>query len=446
MSKIAIAGTGYTGLVVGVCFAEIGHHVIFADMGKKSGIVSDIGELHLCEADLLRLLKKNYDAGRLEFVKEEKKHYDDIDAVFIGEDITEQPDGTSDISGITVIISRLAEKLEKDCLIILASTVPVGTCDQLEQYLQDVLLHEIRVELAVNPQFFKKGSAVHDTLRADRIIIGTNSSWAEECLRKLYEPLHLPILAIGRKSAEMVKYAVNSFLALKLSYINEIANLCEHIGVNINEVSQGIASDHRIGNNYMKVGIGYGGVGFSTDTKGILNLAQTNSCELKTVKAATDVNHLQKISLYRKACRKLITFHEMKVAVLGLTYKPGTKDCCGSPALDNIELLLKNGANIYAYDPVGIDEFKKIIPEGSIGNGSITYTEDIFDALDDAEACFIFTEWGMIKSIKPDMYRKLMKTPFVFDGRNLYEIEDMQREEVEYYSVGRKKTLQFSLI
>lgn len=441
MSKIAVAGTGYLGLVIGVCLAEIGHRVVFTDMDLKRDILTENGELHLCEADLLRLLKKNYEAGALEFKKEEKQKFHDIDTVFIGEHVNENPDGSPDVSSITGVISKLAELLEQDTLIVINSTVPVGTCDQLEEFMKDVLIHDVRVELAVNPQFFTKGAAIRGTFRADRIVIGTGSKWADEKLRKIYEKFQLPVLSLSRKGAELVKYAANNYLALKLSYMNELANLCELLGVDIDEVSRGMSSDHRIGDSYVNAGIGYGGNGFSSDTRALSYLAQSNGYELKTMKAATDVNHLQKVSLFRRACRKLISFHGMKVAVLGLTYKPGTNDCSDAPAIDNIELLLKNGAHIYAYDPVGIAQFQKMFPEGFIGNGSITYTEHIFEALDDAEACFIFTEWGKIKSIKPDMYRKLMKTPFVFDGRNIYQSEEMQAADVEYYSVGRKKPI-----
>ena len=229
----------------------------------------------------------------------------------------------------------------------------------------------------------------------------------------------------------MIKYASNDFLALKISYMNDIANLCELVGANIEDVAEGMSYDPRIGKNFLSAGIGYGGSCFPKDTKALKYLARQHGYTLKTVEAAVDVNKEQKTKLYKKACDRLITFNGLKVAVLGLTFKPGTDDLREAPSLDNIELLLKQGADIYAYDPVGVENFKRKYPT------QIHYVKKPEEALENANVCFIFTEWNEIKQIKPEIYKEIMKTPLVYDGRNIYNIDEMKKAKVEYYSIGR---------
>ena len=297
---------------------------------------------------------------------------------------------------------------------------------------------KIRVEVASNPEFLAQGTAVRDTLQAPRIIIGTESKWAEEMLMKIYEPFNLPIVSVSRRSAEMIKYASNDFLALKISYMNDIANLCELVGADIQDVAKGMSFDERIGSKFLNAGIGYGGSCFPKDTKALEYLAKQNGYELRTVKAAINVNTAQKTILYKKACKRLITFNGLKVAVLGLTFKPGTDDLREAASLENIPLLLNQGAEVYAYDPVGVDNFKRKYPEGENSRGSIKYVENIEEALKGANVCLIFTEWGEIKAVKPENYKKMMRTPLIYDGRNIYGINEMKEAGVEYYSIGRK--------
>lgn len=237
----------------------------------------------------------------------------------------------------------------------------------------------------------------------------------------------------------MIKYASNDFLALKISYMNDIANLCELVGADIQDVAKGMSFDERIGSRFLNAGIGYGGSCFPKDAKALEYLARQNGYELRTVKSAIDVNKAQKTILYKKACRRLITFNGLKVALLGLTFKPGTDDLREAPSLENVPLLLEQGADIYAYDPVGADNFKKKYPEGKNGIGTITYVTDPKEALKGANVCFIFTEWGEIRAVEPEAYKELMRTSLVYDGRNIYRLEDMYAAGVEYYSIGRPK-------
>lgn len=451
MCKIAVAGTGYVGLVAGVCFAEVGHKVTCVDIDENKINLMKQGISPIYEAELEELMQKNYAEGRLNYTTDYKSAYKEADAVFIGVGTPEQPDGSANLSFIAKAARQIAETVEKDCLVVVKSTVPVGTNDKVEQFIKDFLPPEvevysgngsktekkIRVEVASNPEFLAQGTAVQDTLHAARIIIGTESKWAEKMLMKIYEPFNIPIVSVSRRSAEMIKYASNDFLALKISYINDIANLCELVGANIQDVARGMSFDERIGRKFLNAGIGYGGSCFPKDTKALEYLARQNGYELRIVKAAIEVNKDQKTMLYKKACRRLITFNGLKAAVLGLTFKPETDDLREAPSLENIPLLLEQGAEVYAYDPVGKENFKRRYPEGKNGQGTIKYVDNIEEAIKLANVCFIFTEWGEIKEVRPETYKKFMKTPLVYDGRNIYNVEEMKNAGVEYYSIGR---------
>lgn len=429
--KIAVAGTGYVGLVAGVCFAEKGHQVICVDVDEEKVKVMKSGKSPIYEEGLEELMIKNYKEGRLDYTTDYKAAYKDADAIFIGVGTPEQEDGSANLSYVATVSRQIAESIEKDCLIVVKSTVPIGTNDKVEQFIKDSLVKKVKVEVASNPEFLAQGHAVRDTLQAKRIVIGTESKEAEKKLLEIYEPFGLPIVSVTRRSAEMIKYASNDFLALKISYINDIANLCELVGANIEDVAKGMSYDPRIGSSFLHAGIGYGGSCFPKDTKALKYLAKQHGYKLRTVEAAVDVNKEQKTKLYRKASERLITFNGLKVAVLGLTFKAGTDDLREAPSIDNIELLLKQGANIYAYDPVGEKNYEKRFPN------MINYTKTPEEALENANVCFIFTEWDEIKNVKPESYKKLMKTPLVYDGRNIYELEEMKKNGIEYYSIGR---------
>lgn len=430
--KIAVAGTGYVGLVAGVCFAEKGHNVICVDVDENKVKLMKSGKSPIYEEGLEELLDKNYKEGRLDFTTDYKMAYRDADAIFIGVGTPEQTDGSANLSYVATVSRQIAENVEKDCLVVVKSTVPIGTNDKVEQFIKDSLVHDVKIEVASNPEFLAQGHAVRDTLQAKRIVIGTESKEAEIILKKIYEPFNLPIVSVNRRSAEMIKYASNDFLALKISYMNDIANLCELVGADIEDVATGMSYDDRIGASFLHAGIGYGGSCFPKDTKALKYLAKQHGYRLRTVEAAVDVNAEQKTKLFKKASERMITFKGLKVAVLGLTFKAGTDDLREAPSKDNVKLLLESGAdNIYAYDPVGEENFKKLYPS------EINYVQTPEEALKDANICFIFTEWGEIKAVKPEEYKKLMKTPLVYDGRNIYDVNDMKNAGIEYYSIGR---------
>ncbi len=435
--KLVVAGTGYVGLVAGVCFAEVGHDVICVDVDENKVKQMEAGISPIYEEGLEELMQKNYAAGRLHYTVDYKSAYKEADAIFIGVGTPEQPDGSANLNYIATVSRQIAESVEKDCLVVVKSTVPVGTNDKVEQFIKDFRIRNVKIEVASNPEFLAQGSAVHDTLHAARIIIGTESKQAEELLMRIYEPFGLPVVSVSRRSAEMIKYASNDFLALKISYMNDIANLCELVGANIEDVALGMSYDARIGANFLKAGIGYGGSCFPKDTKALKFLAQKAGYHLETVESAVSVNARQKTRLFQKASDRMITFQGLKVAVLGLAFKPGTDDLREAPSIDNVELLLAGGADLYAYDPVAADNFRKKYPEGAIGRGKITYVDSPEKALEGANICFIFTEWKEIKEIPVKSYKELMQTPLVYDGRNVYPLEEMKQNDVEYYSIGR---------
>lgn len=435
--KIAVAGTGYVGLVAGVCFAEKGHNVTCVDVDEKKVRLMESGISPIYEEGLEELMRKNNATGRLHYTTDYQNAYRDVDAIFIGVGTPEQPDGSANLSYIATVSRQIAESAERDCLVVVKSTVPVGTNDKVEQFIRDFLIRDVKVEVASNPEFLAQGSAVHDTLHAARIIIGTESREAEAVLKKIYEPFELPIVSVGRRSAEMIKYACNDFLALKISYMNDIANLCELVGADIDAVAEGMSYDARIGSRFLNAGVGYGGSCFPKDTKALKYLARQNGYTLRTVEAAVDVNAEQKTKLFHKASNRMITFQNLKVAVLGLAFKAGTDDLREAPSLDNVQLLLESGADLYAYDPVAADNFKKRYPEGANEKGTIQYVSTPEEALEGANICFIFTEWGEIRAVTPETFKEKMRIPLVYDGRNLYSLDAMREAGVEYYSIGR---------
>jgi len=430
MRKLAVAGTGYVGLVAGVCFAEVGHDVTCVDVDAEKVALMQSGVSPIYEQDLEELMRRNIAAGRLHFTTDCRGAYAEADAIFIGVGTPERPDGSADLSYIAAVAREIAESVVKDCLVVVKSTVPVGTNDKVEQFIKDFLISDVKVEVASNPEFLAQGTAVRDTLQAARIIIGTESKTAEALLMELYEPFGLPIVSVSRRSAEMIKYASNDFLALKISYMNDIANLCELVGADVEDVARGMRYDPRIGEKHLNPGVGYGGSCFPKDTKALRYLAQEHGYQLRTVDAAVEVNNMQRVKLFEKAKKRLITFRGLRIAVLGLTFKAGTDDLREAASLYNVPLLIEQGAELICYDPVGADHFKKRYPD-------LTYVGTPEEALEGANACFIFTEWGEIRALSPETFRAKMRTPLVFDGRNLFAPDAMKTAGVEYYSIGR---------
>lgn len=429
--KIVVAGTGYVGLVTGVCLSEVGHNVTCVDINEEKVKLMNDGVSPIYEPGLEKMLKKNHSEGRLKFTIDYKNAYKDADVIFIGVGTPEKEDGSANLDYVYIAARQIAQNINKDCLVVVKSTVPIGTNDEIEIFLKENLVNDVHIEVASNPEFLAQGTAVVDTLKAKRIVVGVESKRAEETMRKIYNRYNQPIVVTDRRSAEMVKYASNDFLALKISFVNEIANLCELVGANIDHVTEGMAYDPRIGDKFLKAGIGYGGSCFPKDTKALHWLADGCGYEVKTVKATIEVNQNQKFTLIKKAKKRFKILKGLKVAILGLTFKPGTDDLREAPSIPNVKLLIEDGAEIIAYDPVGEKNFKKIFPT------EIKYVQKSEDALKDADLVFIFTEWKEIKEVRLNRYKKLMNNPVIFDGRNCYSLEEAEEAGVEYHSIGR---------
>ena len=404
--KIAVAGTGYVGLVTGVCLAEHGHDVICVDVDEAKVKMMKNGHCPIYEDGLEELMAKNKE--RLTYTTDYRWAYQDADVIFIGVGTPEKSDGSANLQYIYQVAGQIADSVEKNCVVVIKSTVPIGTNDKIELWMNQRKRNNVNIWIASNPEFLAQGTAVRDTLHASRIVIGAENDYARNVLQEVYKDFDAPVLVTDRRSAEMIKYASNDFLALKISYINEIANLCEIVGANIEDVSKGMGYDSRIGNKFLNAGIGYGGSCFPKDTKALSWLASFK----KSRKYYEDLNGLT-------------------ITVLGLTFKPGTDDLREAPSLVNIPLMLEDGAKVQAWDPVGIPNFKKRF------EGRVHYCSSIQEALKDADICFIFTEWKEVKELDPMQFKQLMKNPIVMDGRNCYPPEKMKQLGIVYESIGR---------
>ena len=428
--NIVVAGTGYVGLVTGVCLAEKGHNVTCVDVNQEKIDYMKNGKSPIYENGLEELMVKN--KARLTYTTDAFNAYKNADVIFIGVGTPEKKDGSANLKYVYEVAKEIANSIEKDCIVVLKSTVPIGTNKKIEKYINSNVKNNVKVELVSNPEFLSQGTAVRDTLYAQRIVIGVKSKNAEKIMKEVYEPFRIEYVITDRESAEMIKYASNDFLALKISYINEIANLCEIVGANITDVAKGMGLDSRIGNKFLNAGIGYGGSCFPKDTKALNWLGNYYDYELKTIKAAIEVNENQKIKLIKKARKYYENFEGLNVAVLGLAFKPNTDDLRDAPSLNCIPILLDDGAKIKAYDPVAENNYKKIYPT------EIKYCNSVEETLKDADICFIFTEWDFVKNIDIDLFEKLMKKPIILDGRNCLDINEIKNKKVIYESIGRE--------
>ena len=425
--KIAVAGTGYVGLVTAVCMAEKGHQVTCVDIDEN--IINKLkkGTSPIYEQDIEKFMKTN--AERLIYTTEYQSAYKDAEIIFIGVGTPEKKDGSANLTYVYSVAKQIAESVENDCVVVVKSTVPIGTNDKVEKILNESKTYEVKIDVVSNPEFLAQGTAVKDTLHASRIVIGVEHEGAEKVMREVYKDYDAPILVTNRKSAEMIKYASNDFLALKISYINEIANLCEIVGANVQDVAKGMGYDDRIGDKFLNAGIGYGGSCFPKDTKALHWLANMHDYEIKTIKAAIEVNEQQKLKLIKKARKYYDSFEGLTVAVLGLTFKPGTDDLREAPSLVNIPIMLDDGATVKAWDPVGVENFKNLYPE-------IEYCLGIDEAITDADICFIFTEWPEIKNYDVGKFAELMRRAIVLDGRNCMDICSDKIGNLRYECIG----------
>ncbi|MBC1333330.1 UDP-glucose dehydrogenase family protein [Listeria booriae] len=429
--KIVVVGVGYVGLVSALGFAHHGHTVTAIDLDATKIAKLAAGESPIFEPGLEAMLQEQLLSRRIQFTTDGAGAYADAEAIVIGVGTPENEDGSANLSAVYQAAHEIGLNIQQDCLVIVKSTVPVGTNDKIEAIVRGALQSAVNVDIVSNPEFLAQGSAVHDTLHGSRIIVGSESAKAEVKMREIYMNYGQPIISISRKSAELVKYASNDFLALKISFVNEIANLCDILGADIEEVTEGMGYDARIGSSFLRAGIGYGGSCFPKDTKALHWLAEDHGFVLRTIEAAIKINEKQKYMLLHKLRKEMPNLAEKKIAVLGLTFKPNTDDLREAPSIPNLRILQQEGAIIQAYDPIAMVQTAKELNDTSIMRDSIEA------ALEGADACLIFTEWDIIRTITPDTFQKWMANPLVLDGRNCFNKNDMEAAGIAYQSIGR---------
>ena len=432
--NITVCGTGYVGLVAAVVFAAKGHKVVGLDIDEGKIELLRSGKSPLFEPGLEELMGES--AENLFFTSDYREAYAGADIVFVAVPTPEKADGSAELSYVMAACDRIAESRSTGCYVVIKSTVPPGTNARIQAYFDGLTDEDSarRFEVMSNPEFLSQGTALRDMLYPARVVVGVQSEDAAELMRELYRPFDAPVMVMDLPSAELVKYASNDFLALKISYINEIANLCDVVGADIENVAAGMGADPRIGNKFLRAGIGYGGSCFPKDTKALHWLSTCSGHEIKTIKAAIEVNTAQKATLVAKAKERHGSLADKRIAVLGLTFKPNTDDLRDAPSLDVVRMLSEEGALSVLYDPCGMPSFEKRFPASA---GTIEYADSARAALGRADMAFILTEWDEFASIEPDEYRELMAVAEVYDGRNVYRPEAFVGTGVRYASIGR---------
>ena len=430
--KIAILGTGYVGLSTGVCLSEIGHSVICIDTDEQKIKSLNQGISPIYEPGLETLLTQNAAARRLQFTTSHREALNGVEIIIIAVGTPQMEDGRANLSYLERAAKDIAANLVQDAVIVLKSTVPVGTNEFIKKIMVDICNENVTLEMVSNPEFLRQGSAIMDTLKPDRIIIGSENDEVAKKVQEMYLPLNAPFLLTSIKSAEMTKYASNAYLATKISFINEIANLCEVIGADVKDVVKGMGKDKRIGEAFLQPGIGYGGSCFPKDVKALLHTAKLHGIPFSLLKETVAINDFQQELLVTKAINRLKDLKGKKITMLGLAFKPETDDMREAPSIKIAHLLVKLGAEVVAYDPAAIDNAKKILGD------TIKFATSILEATVDADAIFIVTEWDEFRYLELKELIKIMRQPIVFDGRNCIE-ENLIRacKKIEYYPIGR---------
>lgn len=438
--KIAIVGTGYVGLVTGTCFAEMGVDVTCVDVMQEKIDNLKQGIIPIYEPGLEDMVHKNYQAGRLKFTTELKDILDDVEVVFSAVGTPPDEDGSADLKYVLEVARTIGRNMKKYVLVVTKSTVPVGTAQKVKAAIADELQKrnvEIPFDVASNPEFLKEGAAIDDFMKPDRVVVGVDSDRAKELMERLYKPFMMNqyrMIFTDIPSAEMIKYAANSMLATRISFMNDIANLCELVGADVEMVRKGIGSDTRIGRKFLYPGCGYGGSCFPKDVKALIKTAEQNGYAMKVLRAVEEVNEEQKSLLFEKLVKQLGTSNlsGKRITLWGLAFKPETDDMREAPSLVLIEKLLAAGAEVCAYDPIAMDECKRRIGD------SISYARDMYEALLDADALLMVTEWKEFRIPSWGVVKKSMKQPLVLDGRNIYDQRELKENDIEYYCIGKK--------
>ena len=432
--RVAMIGTGYVGLVSGACFADFGHSVVCIDKDEAKIARLKDGGIPIYEPGLDALVANNVRDGRLSFATEPAEAIAQADAVFIAVGTpSRRGDGHADLSYVHAAAAEIADLMQGFTVVVTKSTVPVGTGDEIERIIRE---RRPDAEFAVvsNPEFLREGAAIEDFKRPDRVVVGTDDERAREVMRELFRPLKLnetPILFTGRRTSELIKYAANAFLAMKITFINEMADLCETLGADVQQVARGIGLDNRIGSKFLNAGPGYGGSCFPKDTLALVRTADDAGSPVRLVKTTVEVNDARKKAMAGRVSAAAGELKGKTVAILGLTFKPNTDDMRDAPSLDVVPALLAMGATVRAFDPEGMEEAAKVL------DGDVTFVDGPYSAVEGADVAVILTEWDQFRALDLDRVKLLMKAPVVVDLRNVYRPEDMRVRGFRYSSIGR---------
>jgi len=430
---IAVIGTGYVGLVTGACFAEFGVDVICVDVDAAKLERLSAGEMPIYEPGLEQIVTKNMQSGRLRFTTDIKQAVEQALVIFLAVGTPPKSDGSPDLSFVEAAAGSVAEHMNGYKVIVTKSTVPIGTGERIRKLIRERQKAPLQFGIVSNPEFLREGAAINDFMRPDRVVIGSRDEEAIAIMRDLYRPLYLieaPFVVTSLEAAELTKYAANAFLATKISFINEIANMCDSIGCDVHDVAKAIGMDKRIGSKFLHPGPGFGGSCFPKDTQALASVARDFGCDSLIVDAVIEVNRRQRQAMVPKIVKLVGPLDGKTIAVLGLAFKPETDDMRESPAIDIIRGLLKSGAVVRAYDPVAMDEAAKVLPE-------VDYVADEYAAVTDADALVFVTEWNQFRALDMARIRDLMKSPSIADLRNIYEPAHMRELGFEYVGIGR---------
>lgn len=438
--RISVVGTGYVGLVTGVCLSEIGHNVTCVDIDENKLRKLKDGVSPIYEPGLDDLMKKNIHANQLFFTSNHQEAFQNSEVIYIAVGTPEKADGSANLSYVEQVAKDIAKHVVNDVIVVTKSTVPVGTNKWIKETIQSNLVHNVSVEIVSNPEFLREGSAIYDAFHGDRIVIGYENEEAGNVIEEINKPFGIPVFKTDIESAEMIKYASNAFLATKISFINEISNICERVGANVEDVALGMGQDSRIGTQFLKAGIGYGGSCFPKDTKALVQIAGNVEYEFELLKGVINVNKKQHLLLVDKLNERFDSLKGLKVAILGIAFKPDTDDIREAASITITNKLVEAGTEVIAYDPVAMDNAKNIL------NPKVQYAKNVTDAIVQADAVLILTEWKEFKDLDLKMFVDHMKQPVVFDGRNCFDLNLVEKYGIEYYSVGRPSIIGKKLV
>ncbi|ARC60623.1 UDP-glucose 6-dehydrogenase TuaD [Bacillus licheniformis] len=431
LKRIAVIGTGYVGLVSGTCFAEVGNSVVCCDIDAEKIRGLSAGVMPIYENGLKELVDKNVNENRLFFSTDIPKAIEEAEIIYIAVGTPMSETGEADLTFVKSVAEMIGKHLNGYKVIVNKSTVPVGTGKLVQAIIERNSKGEFPFDVVSNPEFLREGTAIYDTMNMERAVIGATSEKAAAIIEELHTPFQTKIVKSNLESAEMIKYAANAFLATKISFINDIANICERVGADVSKVSEGVGLDSRIGSKFLKAGIGFGGSCFPKDTMALLQIAKSVGYPFKLIEAVIETNQKQRAHIVQKLLDVFGDLNGMTISVLGLAFKPNTNDMRSAPSLDVIPMLRSLGARVKAFDPIAVPEAEKLLGDQAV------YSEDLYETIQDTDACVILTEWPEVQNMDIAKLKSALKNPVLIDGRNIFEIEQMRNEGMIYHSIGR---------